>query len=126
MGRSNKICAESGRLASWQIARSSWQIRKLAKFASYWQEIFFASLKRRNNGKLASNQAGKFPSWQILFLAGKKQRKINKFTLAKLATLKGRWKGLSACLSSTLGTLSLPGRERNSHPAMRIKKCCST
>lgn len=113
----NKPCAESDKPSSWQIARSSWQTVKLAKLASYWQEFFLASLKHRNNGKLNGNQAGKFASWQIQFLASKKQRKFSNFKLAKLATLKGRGKGLSACLSSPLGTLSLPGR--------RMKKCCS-
>ena len=111
MAPNSKPCAESGKPTSRQIARSSWQAGKLAKLANYWQEIFLVSLKQRNNRKLRSVQAGKFASWQIQFLASKKRRLFSKFKLAKLATLKGRGKGLSACLSATRGTLFLPGKE---------------
>ena len=126
MDRNSKTCAEIGRRASGQIATQAGKSASVRNFQKWGKDIFLVRLKRRNNNNLQNNQAGKFASGQIQFLAHLKQRKINEIKRTKRATLKGRGKGLSACLSSTLGSLSLPGRERNSHPAMRIKKCCST
>ena len=118
MDRNSKTCAEIGRRASGQIAIQAGKSASGQNLPKWGKDIFLVRSKQQNNNRLHNNQVGKFASGQIQFLARLKQRKINEIKWAKRATLKGRGKGLSACLSSTLGTLSLPGR--------RIKKCCST
>ena len=117
MDRNSKTCAEIDRRESGQIAIQAGKSASGQNLPKWGKNIFLVRLKRQNNNKLQHNQAGKFASGQIPFLARLKRRKIKEIKRAKRTTLKGRGKGLSACLSSTLGTLSLPGR--------RVKLCCS-
>ena len=118
MDRNSKTCAEIGRRASGQIAIQAGKSASGQNLPKWGKDIFLVRLKLRNNNNLQNNQAGKFASGQIQLFSRLKQRKNSNIKRARRATLKGRGKGLSACLSSTLGTLSLPGR--------RMKKCCST